>query len=186
LSLRVRKPLVAALTLAIALVVACSGGGDEPGEGPPGPAANATQSTLLRASADSPSGAGAPTATPTVTATATAAPTATPVPRRTAAPGCAQGATAPPSIYYGFGLTEGEVVMAFNTRPGCEQIICEQTEVDGDGFWVLRVAGDNVCGVQQGDGVIFTIDGEVSAVTTTWSAGRVPEDVQRGMSLRPQ
>jgi hypothetical protein len=76
--------------------------------------------------------------------------------------------------------------MAFNTRPGCEQIICEQTEVGGDGFWVLRVAGDNVCGVQEGDGVIFTIDGEVSAVTTTWSAGRVPEDVQRGMSLRPQ
>lgn len=169
-----------ALALLAALAVACGGGADAPGDGPPGPAANATQSTLLRPSADSPAAVPTRTATPEP---ATPEPVA-PVVTRTAVPGCARGATAPPAIYYGFGLTEGEVVIAFNTRAGCEQIVCEQTEVDGDGFWVLRVAGDNVCGVREGDRVIFTVDGQRSDVSALWSAGDAPADAQRGIALR--
>lgn len=181
-SRRFRGPIVVALALLAVLAVACGGGADGPGDGPPGPAANATQSTLLRPSADSPA------AVPTRTATLTPA-TATlvaPVITRTPVPGCARGATAPPAIYYGYGLAEGEVVAAFNTRPGCEQIVCEQTEVDGDGLWVLRVAGDNVCGVRDGDRVIFTIDGEPSGVSAVWSAGDAPADAQRGITLRDE
>lgn len=171
-----RRLVVAALSLAAAVVVACNGGANEPGDGPPGPAARPTQSTLLRPSDGSPSAA----ATQTVTPPTVVAPAAT----RTAVPGCARGATAPPAIYYGFGLVEGELVVAFNTRPGCEGIVCEFSEVDGDGFWVLRVAGDNVCGVREGDRVIFTIDGQPSGQSAAWSAGDAPTDVQRGISLR--
>jgi hypothetical protein len=164
--------------LALALVAGCGGDADAPGDGPPGPAANATQSTLLRASADSPSAAATGTATATATATATPVPasTAPPLVIRTPVPGCAQDATAPPAIYYGFGLAEGEVVMVFNTRPGCEQVVCEETEVDGD----------NVCGPREGDAMVFTIDGEPAGVSETWSAGLAPTDVQRGISLRPE
>ncbi len=162
------------------MAVACSGGSDDAANGTPGPAARATQSTLLRPSTDSPAAVPVRTATPSPTP----APTVAPVITRTAVPGCARGATAPPAIYYGFGLTEGELVAAFNTRPGCEQIVCEQSEVDGDGFWVLRVAGDNVCGVHEGDPVIFTIDGEPSGEVAVWSAGDAPVDRERGMLLR--
>lgn len=112
--------------------------------------------------------------------------TAPPLVIRTPVPGCAQDATAPPAIYYGFGLAEGEVVMVFNTRPGCEQVVCEETEVDGDDFWVLRVAGDNVCGPREGDAMVFTIDGEPAGVSETGSAGLAPADVQSGISLRPE
>ncbi len=182
-SLASRSLSAVALALLAALAVACGGGADGPGNtapGPPGPAANATQSTLLRPSADSPAAVPTRTATPQpATPTAVA-----PVVTRTAVAGCARGATAPPAIYYGFGLTEGEVVVAFNTRAGCEQIVCEQTQVDGDGFWVLRVAGENVCGVREGDRVIFTIDGRASDVSVLWSAGDAPADVQRGIALR--
>jgi len=179
------RPLVVA-ALALALAAGCGGGADEPGDGPPGPARNATPSTLLRASASSPSAAATGTATVTATATATPTPTVQPLVTRTPVPGCAQGATTPPAIYYGFGLAEGEVVMVFNTRPGCDQVVCEETVVDGDGFWVLRVAGDNVCGPRDGDAMVFTIDGEAAAAGAVWSAGLAPADRQRGISLRPE
>jgi hypothetical protein len=98
--------------------------------------------------------------------------------------GSAQGPTAPPAIYYGFGLDEGDLVATFNTRAGCEQVLCEQALVNGDGFGVLRIAGDAVCGVEDGDTIVFAVNGEPVDHTESWASGGVPADVARGIALR--
>ncbi|HJM88494.1 MAG TPA: hypothetical protein QF624_02565 [Dehalococcoidia bacterium] len=104
---------------------------------------------------------------------------------RTAVPGCSPGPSAPPAIYYGFELAEGAVVTTFNsTRPGCEDIVCERSTVDDGGFWIVRIAGDSICGVRNGDTIIFKIGEEFSAHEETWVAGGVPADVAQGIALR--
>ena len=129
-------------------------------------------------------------ATPTVppqTASPTpapaASPAATPAPTRTAVAGCPQGPSAPPATYYGFGLDPGDVVTSLNTRPGCE-VVCEQAVVDSDALWVLRIAGDNVCGVREGDVIEFTVNGEPVTPTETWAPGGAPADAAQGITLR--
>ena len=127
-----------------------------------------------------------PTATVTPAAivrTPAATPAVPPTPTRTPVPGCAQGPSAPPATYYGFGLDTGDVVAAVNTRSGCE-VVCEESEVDGDGFWIVRIAGDNVCGVREGDVIVFTINGEPTEKSEIWLAGGVAGDVANGISLR--
>ena len=149
--------LLAILSLAV-FGVACSGGGDQAANsGAPVPSAR--------------------TATPELAATA----------QRTAVPGCSReppAPPAPPAIYYGFGLDEGELVTTFNTRAGCEQVLCGQSPVNGDGFWVVRIAGDSVCGVQDGDTIVFAVNGERVDHAESWVSGGVPADVARGIALR--
>lgn len=189
---RIRLGLTVAVFSAFAaLAVACGGDGEPASpsgvtaatESPGGAVATAspaaTASLLVRPSADSP-----PASTRTATPEQTPAVTPEPTPVRTPVAGCSQGPAAPPAIYYGFGLDPGEVVAAFNTRTGCEEIVCEQAEVNGDGFWVMRIAGDNVCGPQPGDTVIFAIGGEAVDHTESWISGGVPADVARGIVLR--
>ncbi len=108
---------------------------------------------------------------------------ATPPPTRTPIAGCPPGPSVPPATYYGFGLDQGDVVRTFNTRAGCENVVCEQSEVDGEGFWVVRIAGDNVCGVREGDEIVFTVNGELTTHTEHWLALGVPADIANGISL---
>ncbi|MDP6605807.1 MAG: hypothetical protein QF664_06065 [Dehalococcoidia bacterium] len=176
--------LLAILSLAV-FGVACSGGGDQAansggvtaaGSATATPEPAATSSLLVRPSSDAPVPS-ARTATPELAATA----------QRTAVPGCSReppAPPAPPAIYYGFGLDEGELVTTFNTRAGCEQVLCEQSPVNGDGFWVVRIAGDSVCGVQDGDTIVFAVNGERVDHAESWVSGGVPADVARGIALR--
>ena len=48
---------------------------------------------------------------------------------------------------------------------------------------MVRIAGDNVCGVREGDEIVFTIDGEPTTHTEQWLADGVPADVANGISL---
>ena len=75
------------------------------------------------------------------------------------------------------------MVAAVNTRSGCD-VVCEESEVDGDGFWIVRIAGDNVCGVREGDVIVFAVNGEPTTKSEIWLAGGVPGDVANGISLR--
>ncbi len=167
MSTRTWPPVLAALA-ALALTLAACGGGSESD----------------RDSGDATVTGTGPAATSVATAaTASPAPTATPPPTRTPIAGCPPGPSAPPATYYGFGLDEGDVVKTFNTREGCENIVCEQSEVDGEGFWIVRIAGDNVCGVREGDEIVFTVDDDLTTHTEHWLAGGVPADVANGIAL---
>jgi hypothetical protein len=76
-------------------------------------------------------------------------------------------------------------VTTFNsTRRGCEDIVCERSTVDDGGFWIVRIAGDTICGVRNGDTIIFKIGEEFSAHQETWVTGGVPTDVTQGIALR--
>ncbi len=96
--------------------------------------------------------------------------------------GCPQGPNVAPASYYGFGLEPGALVVATNTTPGCE-MVCEQSVVSGTGFWIVRIAGDNECGVREGHVISFTVDGKLATQSEIWRSGGVPDDVTNGISL---
>ena len=173
MSTRAWPPVLAVLAV-LALALAACGGGSESDRD----SGDATVTGPGRAATS------ATTSAPTGAADAPSTPTATPAPTRAPIAGCPPGPSAPPATYYGFGLDQGAVVKTLNTRAGCENIVCEQSEVDGEGFWVVRIAGDNVCGVREGDEIVFTVDDELTTHTEHWLAGGVPADVARGISLQ--
>ena len=182
MSTRAWPPVFAALAaLALALAV-CGGGSEADRDAGDATSAGAGPAPTSVATA-APAGATAAPSTPTGATAAPSTPTATPPPTRAPIAGCPAGPSAPPATYYGFGLDEGVVVRTFNTRAGCENIVCEQSEVDVDGFWVVRIAGDNVCGVREGDEIVFTVNEEPTTHTERWLAGGVPADVANGISL---
>ena len=175
-----RHAFAAALLLAAALA-GCGGGSDSPTGAADAGDANATDAAAPAASTPA-ARTPRPAAQPQ-TATPAPPPSASPTPTRTPVPGCPQGPAAPPATYYGFGLDPGDVVASLNTRTGCE-VLCEQAVVDSDGLWVLRIAGDNVCGVREGDVIEFTVNGQPTAPTETWAPGGVPTDAAQGITLR--
>ncbi len=172
MSTRAWLPVLAALA-ALALALAACGGDSESNRDSGDATATGPDPAATSVASPAPSGATAAPSTPT----------ATPPPTRTPIAGCPPGPSAPPASYYGFGLDQGDVVKTFNTRAGCENVVCEQSEVDGDGFWVVRIAGDNVCGVREGDEIVFTVNDEPTTHTEHWLAGGVPADVANGISL---
>ncbi len=172
MSTRTWAPVLAALA-ALALALAACGGESE-ADRDSGDATSAGTGSAPTSVA---------TLAPAGTTAAPSTPTATPSPTRAPIAGCPAGPSAPPATYYGFGLDQSVVVRTFNTRAGCENIVCEQSEVDGDGFWVVRIAGDNVCGVREGDEIVFTVDDEPTTHTEQWLAGGVPADVANGILL---
>ena len=45
-----------------------------------------------------------------------------------------------------------------STRRGCEDIVCERSTVDDGGFWIVRIAGDTICGVRNGDTITLDVE----------------------------
>lgn len=87
-------------------------------------------------------------------------------------------AQVPPFTAYGTGLESGAVVEAWIGDDACGE-----ATVDGDGNWLIYVQAGGDCAPVDGDEISFTIDGDATNETATYSAGGAPEDVAEGISL---
>lgn len=87
-------------------------------------------------------------------------------------------AQTPPFTAYGTGLDAGDEVTAI-----VDGADCGSATADADGNWLIYVEASGDCAPTDGDEISFTLNGEATNETATYSAGGAPADVANGISL---
>ena len=62
-------------------------------------------------------------------------------------------------------------------------MVCGHSEIGGAGFSRVRIAGDNVGGAREGDGIVFAVNDEPATHTEHWLSLGVPADIANGITL---
>ncbi len=84
-------------------------------------------------------------------------------------------------VAYGTGLSSGDVVEIF-----AEGTSCGTTTVLAGGEWIINVGTDgdaSDCSAVTGDELTFTVNGEATTATETYSNGGTPTDAANGIAL---
>ena len=85
-------------------------------------------------------------------------------------------------VAYGTGLSDGDTVEVFAAGVSCGTITA-----DADGTWVGQVGTDGTdasdCNAVAGDELTFTLNGEATTASETYSNGGTPADAANGISL---
>ena len=92
--------------------------------------------------------------------------------------GASAHAQNPPATYYGI-ATAGDEIGAW-----IDGALCESSTADADGGWVVTMNDGSCDGAAvSGATVAFTLNGDLTEQTETWSAGGAPADLVNGITL---
>lgn len=85
-------------------------------------------------------------------------------------------------VAYGTGLSDGDTVEVFANGVSCGTITA-----DADGTWVGQVGTDGAdasdCAAVAGDELTFSLNGEATTASETYSNGGTPADAANGIAL---